>query len=185
MSVFPTWRCVNDKAVCRRRQWEAGAAIRRGSPEPAVRVDKGVPGPGDKHLEEAAGPRGSRCRAKLRKRLLLPGLAQPGGQQQERAEMIFRLRLCAAWPIPFARIHSRNARVESPNSTFSLSSQTEPHGGAGGQGPINRRCRAGERFIAGVGKPGRQRIGFGNGHCARQLPSRRAATSGAACSLSG
>ena len=45
--------------------------------------------------------------------------------------------------IPFARIHYRNARVESPNSTFSLSSQTEPHGGAGSaQGPINRRCQA-------------------------------------------
>lgn len=47
---------------------------------------KGVPGPGDKHLEEAAGPGKQVPGEKLRKRLLLPGLAQPGGQQQERAE---------------------------------------------------------------------------------------------------
>ena len=35
----------------------------------------------------------------------------------------------ANW-MPLSRIHWRNASVESPNNTFSRSSQTDPHGGA-------------------------------------------------------
>ena len=52
---------------------------------------KGVFGSGDKHLEEPAGPGQQMPGEKLRKRLLLRGFAQPGGQQQERTKMIFRL----------------------------------------------------------------------------------------------
>jgi hypothetical protein len=80
---------------------------------------------------------------KLVKCLILTGFAKPGRQQQQRAEVVFRFSALLDKPMPLARIHSRSASVESPNSTLSLSSQTEPHGGAGSaHGPMNSRCQA-------------------------------------------